>query len=304
MRKLTVLIIILCILIINVNGARYINYNLYEGRISFNGTLIRTNIPVDNVNVVGYSCLDERCKTLGEHIFNPGVLNSRNNTFIQLVFPTELMSKFGYGVYYYKDGYIAWEQNPNWFGTDSRDSQGSFNIYLTKKEVCNSFVTNLSVDNEAKPYLPLAIQVTSGISAETNSGISNAGPLEAIPSEAISSYQARQQVRLRIFDENNNLIYEKINNTILNFGGNKSFNFEYVPNKTGRHKIIVSSKVTDSKCLNSPEIMSSKEITIFNNEKPLNMCYTILNNIRLSSYNIKSGDTIIISGKKISNLFS
>jgi len=303
MRKSLIFLIIFCISLISVNGVRYVNYNLYEGIILYNGSFSMTSHTINNVKAIGFTCLDQNCNNLGDTIFNPSVMDSSNNTFLQLNYPTTLLSQYGYAVYYFKDGFIPWESNPNWWGTNPLDPQGPINVYLSKKEVCRSFINNVSIVNSGKEFMPLAINVNTGISGDLLSSINPSGPLNAIPTEVASYYKVKQEIKLKILDEENNLVYEDLKNSNLMFGENKSFSFTYTPIKHGKYNFILSSKVNDKKCLSNPEVNVVKEATVFSQEEPVNICYTLINNIELNSYSFKAGDTILIKGKKISNIF-
>lgn len=299
MKKIILLILIILITSTNINAVRYVNYNFYEGVILDNGNLMKTTIPITNVKVVGFTCLDLKCENLGNNIFG-NILESNNNPNIQLAYPSDLQTQYGYAIYFYKDNYIPWEMNSNWYGDDQTDPQGPYNIYLTKKESCNSFIGNLSSYNSVNDYLPLTTFSNANSGILTTPGIINSGPLEAIPSEVQNSYFIKQLVKFKVFDNLNNLISEQVKEYFVKYGENKGLDFNFTPTLKGKHKIVLSSKVIDNKCISSPEIISSKEITVFENYN--NLCYTTLNNIKLNKFKFKSGDTIIITGNKISNL--
>jgi len=136
MTKLLLSILIIFLLSVTlVSAERTADYIIREGLINENGELSTTTNPITNFNVVGYVCLDSTCSSVGDQIFsvNSGPLDS-----IQLTYPTILQSQYGYGVYYYKDGFIPWEQNPGWSGTDPSDPQGPYTKYLSKKTSCTA----------------------------------------------------------------------------------------------------------------------------------------------------------------------
>lgn len=299
MRKSIIFFLIFCIALISVNAIK-VNYNLYEGTVYSNGSYTKTTNPLNNVNVIGFTCLDKNCSAIGNRIFNSQVLNSDINPFITLHYPEILLSQYGYAIYYFKDGYIPWESNPNWFGPDTGPTRGPFDVYLTKKDSCISFITNFSVINLDKPYLPLIVSATTGIDATTISAIKNAGPLGAIPNEIANNYKLKQMLRLVIYDKNNQIVSDKIEQFLIGFGESKELIFEYTPSQPGKYTILLQSKVLDSKCLISQDITASKIVNVLGQE-PRNMCYTLINNVNLNAFTFKSGDTINITGKKISN---
>ena len=316
MKKLFSLILILLLVASFVDATRFVRYDLREGKIDAQGDFKATGTPVNDVNVVGYVCLDEGCKTLGKKIFikkntppkegpfevgtNNGVLNSGDNYWIELFYPTELMSQFGYAVYYYKNGFIPWEANPNWFGTNSQDPQGPFNVYLSKKEVCSSEITNVKVMNNERKNTPVVIYVDAELDAKTKAAINHAGPLEAVPEDLKEEYSLRTLVNLDIIDEDGFNVYSDSQEALIGYGNEENIEFEFTPGSSGSFTALVTSKVTDEKCLESEVDHEEKEFVVLD-ENPLNMCYTELNNLELSSYNVKAGHDLLLEFNKISN---
>ena len=86
-KKIIPLFLFFILLINLVSEERLVNYNLKEGRIDRNGNFQATNNFVDDVNVIGFSCLDKNCENLGERIFDNMVLNSGSDSLIQLFTP-------------------------------------------------------------------------------------------------------------------------------------------------------------------------------------------------------------------------
>ncbi len=293
MNKILLVFLIICISL-NANAIN-VTYNFYEGNITYEGLLVKSLKPVNNVGVLGFECLDRDCSRLGSKIIDK---NSGNNQITTLTYP-ESQSRFGYAVYYFKNGFIPWESNPTWFGPDS-ETRGPFDIYLAKKEICTGFITNFSVVNSEKPFMPLQVSVTTELNASTLSGIRSAGPLQAVPNELSQHYKIRQLMRLIVTDENNTMLSDQTQREFLNYSSSKTFNFTYTPTKSGQFNLKLQSRVIDPKCLNTPDIFSSKTVAVYQ-EEPTNMCYTLLNNVNINSYSVRPGDTLIISGKKISN---
>ena len=301
MKKLFLIFLMIFTSLAIVNSARFVNYNFYEGIILDNGTLVKTQNPVAGVNVLGFVCEQTNCEKLNGRIFNSQILNSGFVNFIQLIYPTELLSGAGYGVYYFKQGYIPWESNPNWFGTNHNDPQGPFNVYLSKKESCTSFLSELNVENIVKPHLPLTIGFRTGIDVKTFSSIKQAGPLIAVPEQIKDHYTVKQRVTLKIYNKNNELINEQIKDLVFDYSEARNSTFIFTPTELGKHKIILSSSVIDEKCLEKNEVSLSKE-TIVIQEDQRDMCYVLLNNISVNTFTSKPGSTLIITGRKISNI--
>ena len=298
-KKIIPLFLFFILLINLVSAERLVNYNLKEGRIDRNGNFQATNNFVDDVNVIGFSCLDKNCENLGERIFDNIVLNSGSDSLIQLFYPDNLLSNYGYGVYYYKYGYIPWESNPNWFGTDQSDPQGPFNVYLSKKDVCSSQIEEFNILNSKRQNTPVVISVKADIDVETAAAINNAGPLKAIPNELKEFYSVNTLVSLSILKDNKK-IYSNQKEELISFSEEKTFEFSFTPKDAGEYKAVVTTKVTDEKCSASNVNSEEKEFIILK-ENPENMCYTKFGNLE-SEDRVKAGDILTLSFNKISNL--
>ncbi len=312
MKRLFSLILCLFLVVSLVDATRFVNYSLREGKIDVNGNFIATDKPVTDVNVVGYVCLDEGCKNLGKKIFikkvfedgnfniGDGVLNFGTNPKIQLFYPTELLSQFGYAVYYYKDGFIPWEANPTWFGTNSNDPQGPFNVYLTKKDVCTSKITQFDIKNSERANTPVVFNVKADVDAKTKAAISHSGPLEAVPDELEAQYSVKTLITLDIIDEDGFMVYSDEQQALIGFGNEENVKFEFIPGDSGNYNVLLNTRITDEKCLLSQNDFVEREITILE-ENPLEMCYTDLGNLELSSFNVRAGHNLLIKLDKASN---
>ena len=300
MRKMFLILLLVIFSLTIVNSARFINYNFYEGIILDNGSLVKTQKPVADVSAIGFVCEDTNCEKLDGRIFNNQILNSGFFNFMRLIYPTELLSGAGYAVYYFKDGYIPWESNPNWFGTNPADPQGPFNVYLSKKESCTSFLSELNVENIVKPHLPLTIGFRTGIDIKSFSAIKEAGALKAVPNEIQSHYTVKQRVTLKIYTKNNELINEQTKDLVLDYSEAVNSKFIFTPTEIGKHRIVLTSSIIDQKCLASNEVSSSKE-TIVIQEDQRDMCYVLLNNVSVNNFRVKPGSTLVITGVALSN---
>src|SRR3989344_797013 len=292
-------VLILTLVALNVSATRYVNYVVKEGVISGDGIFSATSNPVNDYNVIGFVCLDTECNLVGSGLWEEQILNSDDDT-IQLSYPKILQSSYGYAVYFYKEEYIPWEQNPNWWGTNPNDPQGPYTKYLSKKENCYAPIDSLSVVNDVKPYIPLVINVLAKIDANTYSAIKNAGPLGYIPQQLESHYSVETKVELKIYDYNNQLVHTETKTISIPYSGFKNVEFTWTPNQVGNHKITVTTDITDKKCLSSQEVSTSKDIHVLS-EEPKNICYTLLNNLATSKQFPVQGEIIKITADKISN---
>ena len=295
--SLFVFLLISLSLVMQVSAERYIKYEFKEGIISESGQLTETNKDLTNIGVLGYVCLNSDCSQVGEKIFD---LNSGSSNEIELTYPTNLKSNYGYAVYFYKPGYITWEQNPNWWGTNPNDPQGPYTKYLSKKQNCHAPIESFSIINEAEPNIPVYITAKARLDAETYSAIFHSGPLNYIPSKLENYYKVQTRVYLLVYDEFDNLIHSDNQELFIDFSGSEKVEFTWTPSQKGKYKVVLKSIIEDNKCTNSQEETASKELYVFE-EKPQNVCYTILNNLETSNKFPNINDIITVSFTKISN---
>ena len=258
---LFITLILIFLSIASVSATRYVDYDLRKGRISGNGVFSSTTIPINDVNVIGFVCSDSNCGSVQGTLWSGQVLNSGDDQ-IQLTYPTILQSFSGYGVYYYKEGYIIWEGDPNWWGISFSDPQGPFNVYLSKKEDCLSPVSILSL-NPANPEIGDSVTITSQVDAS----IIHAGPLDYVPPQLLDDYYSVwTRVNLDIYRDGI-LIHNDSTDILMPFGSSQNIPFTWSgPTLNGNYTINVTTDVIDSKCSSA---LNDSDIEIFNFEELL-----------------------------------
>lgn len=301
MRLRNILLIILAFLIVlNTAGAeRYITYEFKEGIIS-DGSLTVTNNSIDNVNVIGFVCADSSCSAVSNSLWNGAVLNSGNASNITLTYPTSLQSNNGYAVYYFKDGFIPWESNPNWWGTSSSDPQGPYEVVLSKKDVCSAHIDSFNMLNNVQPNIPLVISIDAGLDASTYAAIQNGGDLDYIPPSIEHYYSVETKISLRIYNSSNAIVEEQIKTVNIPYSGASTIEFNWTPTIQGDYSAVINTNVTDSKCLSSKEYSVSKGFHVLSGD-PRNMCYSLLNGVYVSDIFPFVNETVNINGNRISN---
>ncbi len=268
------------------------------------GNFVETSDPVEDFSVLGYVCSDSGCSHVSSSLWGGSALNSGyngNDNQVLTTFPTDLQSSYGYGLYFYKPGYIVWEQNPNFWGTYSGDPVGPYTIYLSKASVCRAPVENFQVVNDVQPNVPLVIGVSGSLDSSVYSAMQNSGPLGYTPGALEDYYSFTTRVTLQIVRlYNNEVVYEAYRNVDVPASGSYNVEFTWTPTIPGRYKAIVKTDVTDAACLSSVEQNTSKQFNVIT-EDPRDECYTLLNNLALSNQFPWSGETVTISFTKISN---
>ncbi len=223
-----------------VIAERYEDNNFKYGEIDVYGSLVETSTPISDVDVLGLICSSSGCSSVSGRLW-PNILNT-NTDFIQLVYPTNLLSSFGYGVYIFKDGYIPYEVTVDWWGTSSSDPVGPYDNYLSKKEMCVSEVGDLDIgldDDEVS------------VSVNVESPIEHAGPLNYVPPELEEHYSVDVGVELEV-KKNGVSYYSDVKNVNIPFSGVENVGFSFLADP-GNYDLIVSTFVEDEKCLDYEE---------------------------------------------------
>ena len=298
-RNLLLIIITFLIVLNTVNAERYVTYEFKEG-ITSDGQLTVTNNSINNVNVIGFVCSDISCNTVSSSLWSNSTLNSGNSSNITITYPTNLQSSNGYGIYYFKDGFIPWESNPNWWGTSSSDPQGPYEVVLSKKDVCSAPIDSFNMLNDVQPNIPLVMSINAGLDAATYAAIQSGGSLGYIPPAIEQYYSVETKISLRIYNSSNAIVEEQIKTVNIPYSGSSTIEFNWTPIIQGDYSALITTNVTDSKCLSSEEYSTSKDFHVLS-EDPRNICYSLLNGIFTSDLFPLVNETITINGNRISN---
>ncbi len=211
--------------------------NLYYGTIDSNGTLITTTIPITNVSAIGFICTNINCSSVNGSLWNGQVLNSGNTSKISVTYPTELQGA-GYGLFFYKEGYIPHEVFATWAGSGEAPAGTR---YLTKKENCAANITGYNVS-----YASGNLVVTADIA----SPIEHAGPLSYVPDSLASFYDVNVKAIVSITGTSS---YNAEQELVMNYSGQKTATFQ-IPLGNGQYNVAISSLANDAQCLNASQV--------------------------------------------------
>ncbi len=315
-RRFVLLSVVMLLFAVSVLAERQAIYTFKEAIITDTG-IVYTNKALNNVNDIGFICGDSQCNSVIGSLRNGAVTSSGSSFSMQLNYPTDLQSSFGYGEYFYTKEHITWEQNPSFFGTDPSDPQGPFTVYLSKISKCIAPIDGFIVVNDPQPNIPITIEVTADLDATAYSAIKNAGPLNFIPPTLEKEfYSVATQITLRIYDDYDNLVNEQTVDTLILFSKSKKVGFTWTPTKPGKFRAIASTYVTDQKCLSSDISTTTKEFKVIQEDSeqdppddsrrdvvknPKDKCYTLLQNLAMDDQNPSEGEKLKLSFDKISN---
>ena len=306
MRKIILLFLIVSILTLNVSAERFVNYEFKEAIVDNNGNVVQTNTQIQDVNAIGFVCEEEYvnaegksiCSRLGQQIFNGQVLTTQGNT-LHATYPTQLLSNEGYAVYFFKEGYIPWEQRADWAGS-AFDVEGPFLKYLGKKTSCNAPVTSLTITDRANPNLPILVNANVGIDAQTHSIIKSAGVIDPVPDQIRDQYSINTRVYL--FVESNTQPRTLLETRDVNvfFDEVRDLQFEWVPQVNDNYFVTLVTEIIDEKCLETTDMEAAKFIQV-QDSLPIEGYYTLINDLDFEPVFPRAGDSLVISIEKITN---
>lgn len=269
-----------------------VTYSGFLGEIDRNGEFSTTTTPVNNFHEIGFVCSAANCSDLGRKFSEE---SSAGNT-LKVIYPTKLESSHGYGVYFYKQGYITWEVSANWAGNGRTTST----VYLSKKQGCFAPITNLVIVNEAEENIPAIINMSVSIDARTHAAIRNAGPLEAIPEELRNHYKVQTRVTLEVVNASNETMHTEAKNILIDFSNFEWVSFIWIPEKKGSYTLRITSEIIDEKCSSSETQEATGTMEVLE-ARPRNICYSPIKSFERDKDFPVENETITFSFEKISN---
>lgn len=252
MKRLTIPIFIVAIIMMLSLAQAVVTQknNFFEGVIENNNELSHSSKIITNVNAAGFICSNADCSQTSGRLFNGDILNSQSTSSITLTYPTELIDN-GYGVFFYKQGYIPYEVKSDWHGNGTASEATR---YLAKKRVCVSPIDSLNasvVNNEII------------VNAQVSSPILNSGPLNLAPDFMSSHYSTSVDVE---FNFKNNSANNVIKSVSIPFSGKGSVSTT-LPLEAGTENITVRTSTQDPKCI-SYEPRQASILLIVENDLP------------------------------------
>lgn len=220
--------------------------NLFRyAELDSSGNLIATSTPVTGVSVFGVICNDSSCSTTQGILYNGEFNVSTDNTILN--YSTTLQSPFGYGIYFYKKGFIPYEVSANWAGTDSNDPVGPFTNYLTRQRDCKTSLSTPTISISGN---------NASITLSTISPINNSGPLAGIPSQ-ISQYY---NIDINVSATANGTTQTKTVSVPFSSSRTVQFNFTL---PAGNHTLNITSSTNNDLCVNTLLSSSSTQTANF-----------------------------------------
>lgn len=257
MKKLLLLIVAVLLIASFVLAVRTEQNTFRLAILPADGTArILTNTPITNVSAVGFVCGSANCATINGTLWNGSVLNSGTSNTLTLEYPEILQSSFGYGIIFFKEGYVPEEITANYFGNGTAPSAID---YLARAEACTAPISNISVSQAGNVVT---------VVARIDSPLENNGPVGYIPPALAQHYSTNVSVMINV-STHNMTNYTATQTLLIPFSSeqNASFSFTALP---GNYTVSVRSQAQDVKCLSSVATVQSMNFGVTNATNPGN----------------------------------
>lgn len=293
MKNYILIIILLAMPFVSANVP--VSYPAFEGKITFDGSFVPSSNSISDFNAIGFICNSEKCSP-SEKFFEG---TSSGNSLV-VNYPSDLQEGKFYGLFFYKEGYITWEQTSDWEGNTNAVQQGS-SIYLSKKDGCSAPLSELIVDSEGRENIPAKINVSVSIDTKTHSALRHSGPLDFVPDEIKDFYKVNTKINLKVSNAvNNEVVHEDSEDVTIDFSNSAFVHFDWTPEEKGSYILSLRSDVVDDKCLSSIKQEINSSIRVLDTE-PVDRCYTLINSFSRDKEFPEKGEDINFSFEKISN---
>jgi len=256
---------------------------------------------LDDVDIVVYNCLDANCQNVQipafAHTGNSNDLFPNYNIIVH--YPRTLETSNGYAVYFYRAGYLPLEYFVTAYGDGTRTYERTFN----KKQECRAPIDDLSVLNEVRANEPLVIDVRASLDATTHSAFSLTDDTPwYVPQEYKEEfYSALTDVVLTITNiDTGEVVFSESREVNIYADDSEDVHFTWIPQVEGNYQVLATTSVPDAQCASSIDEQADKEFRVLS-EEPRNVCYTLLNNLRVDDVNPRVEQELEIQINKISN---
>ncbi|MBI2564803.1 hypothetical protein HYV79_02330 [Candidatus Woesearchaeota archaeon] len=285
--RLLIGLIVMLTLVFNANALVDVNYKLQ---------------PTNNAQALAFNCLDTSCSQVAQFggSFPNGQFTANGELTVR--FPSTLQQN-GYALYFVAQGFLpsAWHATWNSQG-DSSIYTTSFPITLEKASVCRSKVDSLRVVNDVAPNVPLLIQTSTSLDANTESAfaLDPSNPVKYVPQELADYYSAKTRVVTQVVDVSGNVVFSETKDVNVLADQSVPVEFTWTPVDTGRYAVLVTTEVVDDQCESTEKQSASSFVTV-QEESKNNLCYSLVNDLEANSKDAEAGDSVSATYNLISN---
>ncbi|PIN74990.1 hypothetical protein COV18_04490 [Candidatus Woesearchaeota archaeon CG10_big_fil_rev_8_21_14_0_10_37_12] len=262
------------------------------------------------VNGSVYICLDQGCNSVDQPRNGLRVVNPQStNGEVTIVYPTTLLSQFGYVEYFTASGFRPKVGKHNWNsnGATSEPAPGNPPHQFTQMpNACRATVSNFNLNNVAPGEL-MQINTQAQLEAQTASAfqIDPSRSVGYLPPHLIQEfYGADTTVTLDILNQTGSVVHTQVqqftaqNNNAIIAGTSIPVQFTYTPLEAGAYTARITADVIDDQCA-SHEARSTSNTFSAISQQPTGQFVNILNGLRVDNTLPFVGDTVQFSFEKV-----
>ena len=217
-----------------------------------NGDVTLTNHGILGASVEIYSCLNSACTAVNQTPLN---INTQTiGSSVRIFFPENLVDSKKYALYFYREGYIGWEQlNVNIYGDGKGEIYTAPTVYLARKRQKSAEIVNF-------------------VGTNTSSCINiNANVVSPITDISQSNIPFNENVSVDITFEvfaNNSLVFSQTENRILQYSEVISESYMYCALiENTNYSVLMHTDITDDKIIN--KIRDTKSFDLIVSDSPI-----------------------------------
>ena len=243
---------VLLVALISLTSAEVTQVNNFKYReIDSNQNKIDFNTPINNVNIIGFICVDSSCSSTSGNLWNGNVLTSQGSS-ITLTYPTSIpQGNYGYGIYMYKDGYRTFEVLADWHGNGQATTKTR---YLAKQQTCTSEINSFDVS---------VLNQNVNINVNIDSALEHMGPLDYVPNQLLTKfYSTKVDINLEIKDSSGKIIHTETKQKTIEYSNNEEVSFSKNLNHGDYIVKVYTTLGNEEKCLSYSKDSKEKNINI------------------------------------------
>ncbi|PIN86251.1 hypothetical protein COV19_05575 [Candidatus Woesearchaeota archaeon CG10_big_fil_rev_8_21_14_0_10_44_13] len=219
---------------------------------------IQTVQPLANVDSLVYPCLDAGCNILNLATPLPGSGNSGSSSQAAIVYPTNLITPYGYAAYYFAHGFAPQEGVATWHGNGATTFDINFNKIANCKSIINGFNDIITPDADGADVTLRANVQSAFFDPHNYVGY-------VLPQYAAEFYSSEVQATFRAYDSNNVVVFTQSFPLNIYMDASGSITSDSFALQPGTYRAEIETTVTDNQCSNQ---LTQLQTVYFTVEQP------------------------------------
>lgn len=266
-----------------------VKYTVYEGELDSSGNLLKKSNTISNFNVDVYSCTNSDCTTISSLI--PSLSSSTSSDNIVISYPHDMVTEYGYALYFYNDDYIGYQLwNEKAWGTSSTIYEGQ-KVYLSKRIGGHIPISDIEFDSQTQKNKDTNLKVKINMDSSDYVLITDEKHFDTGLNEKVKT-----NVTLKIINSSG-IIFQDEKTIQVPYGeGLSSVDFNYTFSEVGYYDIFVETEIIDSKFKLTTNVNKTKQIKVISDTKN-NYSSSYIVNLDYSGLNQDINNEIFVNFK-------